>query len=48
MQEKTALDTVAVQMPVNKTLPVYKQAYEYAKKEVFADWEDDIPAEGGQ
>ncbi len=45
MTEKSALDTLAVRMPVDKNLPIYKQAYEYAKREVFPDWEDDIPVE---
>lgn len=43
--DKPALDTKHVYLIIEKDLPVHKQVYEYAKTEVFADWEDDIPAE---
>lgn len=43
--EKSALDEVVLVLDVDKTLPLHKQAYEYAKKEAFEGWEDDIPEE---
>lgn len=45
ISEKTALDEVVLVLDVDKTLPLHKQAYEYAKKEAFEGWEDDIPEE---
>ena len=43
--EKTALDEIVLVLDVDKALPVHKQAYEYAKNDVFSGWEDDIPEE---
>lgn len=43
--EKSALDEVVLVLDVDKTLPIHKQAYEYAKNDVFSGWEDDIPEE---
>lgn len=45
MADKSSLDEVLIRTRVDKTLPVYKQVYEYAKKEIFKDWQDDIPEE---
>ena len=43
--DKPALDTKHMHLSIDKTLPVHKQVYENAKEKLFADWEDDIPAE---
>lgn len=40
--EKPALDTIGVNLKIDKELPIYKQVYEFAKEEIFSDWEDDI------
>lgn len=39
---KPALETIHIDMNIDKELPIYTQVYEHAKLDVFADWEDDI------
>lgn len=39
---KKSLDRVYIQKEINKEEPIYSQLYIAAKKEIFADWEDDI------
>lgn len=39
---KESLDRVSVRFESDKSLPIYEQAYNYAKKNVFKNWEDDI------
>ncbi|MBO5364674.1 MAG: hypothetical protein J6A56_04350 [Clostridia bacterium] len=45
--DRPALENKFVRLTIDKNLPVHKQVYEYAKREVFADWEDDIPVDSG-
>ena len=39
---KNHIDLIVYNCLVDKELPLYKQVYEKAKEEIFADWEDDI------
>lgn len=38
----SALDRKSVECMVDKSLPIYEQVYNAAKKTVFVGWEDDI------
>ena len=42
---KKSLDTIVYRCEVDKNLPIFKQVYENAKKDIFNEWTDDIVEE---
>lgn len=40
--EKPDLETIHMNLKIDKDLPIYRQVYEFAKTKDFEDWEDDI------
>ena len=40
--KKENIDNITYRCEIDKNLPIYKQIYEKAKVDIFADWEDDI------
>lgn len=42
IKTKENIDSVFYSCKIDKDLPIYRQAYEKAKEDIFTEWEDDI------